>query len=51
MKILAIIKGVYLRIIRREWITAKGCERIPVLVVEDSRVFVLGRSLRVVKDK
>jgi len=49
MKIVASIQHLLYRLIRREWITAKGCEPTPVLVVEDSRVFVLGRSLRVVK--
>lgn len=49
MKIVASIQLLLYRLIRREWITAKGCKRIPVLLVEDSRVFVLGRSLRVVK--
>ena len=49
MKVFAIVKGVLFRIIRREWIAAKGCAKIPVYVVEDSRVFVLARSLRVKK--
>jgi len=49
MKILAVIKGIYLRLIRREWITAKGCVRIPVYVVEDDRVHILARTIRVVK--
>lgn len=50
MKILAIIKGVCMRVIRMDWVYGpKGCEPFPVLVVEDSRVFVLGRSLHVVK--
>lgn len=47
--IVATIKGVYYRIIGRKWITAKGARRVPMYTVEDSRVFVLARSARVVK--
>jgi hypothetical protein len=50
-KIFAKIKGVYYRIIRREWITAKDCEPVPVYLVEDARVFILARTIRVVEDE
>lgn len=49
MKIIAIIKGVYFKLIRREWITAKGCDRDPLVLVENARVNVVHRAVRLVK--
>lgn len=49
--ILVIIKGIIYRVIGLEWITAPKCEPVPVYIVEDMRVQVIHRGIRVVEDK
>ena len=51
-KILIAIKGIFYRIIRREWIfTNYGkCNPVPIYIVEDARVRVIHRGIRVVED-
>lgn len=48
-QLLAVIKGIYYRLIRIEWITAKGCNPIPVYLVEDARVKSVHMGIRVVE--
>lgn len=49
-KILVMLKGIYYRIIGREWITAPKCNPVPIYIVEDVRVKVIHRGIRVVED-
>ena len=48
-KLLIIIGKLYHRVFGRVWITGKDCKRVPVYLVEDERVFVVARTLRVKK--
>lgn len=48
-----IIKGIIYRVIGLEWITASEdmtCSPVPVFTVEDDRVRVIHRGIRVVED-
>lgn len=49
-KILVIIKGIIYRVIGLEWITAPKCNPVPIYIVEDVRVKVIHRGIRVVED-
>lgn len=50
--IVFVIKGILYHIIRREWIfTNHGkCNPVPIYIVEDDRVRVIHRGIRVVED-
>ena len=48
--ILFIIKGIIYRVIGLEWITAPKCNPVPIYIVEDARVRVIHRGIRVVED-
>ena len=49
-KILVIIKGIIYRVIGLEWITAPKCNPVPIYIVEDVRVKVIHRGIRVKGD-
>ena len=49
--ILVIIKGVIYRVIGLEWITAPKCNPVPVYIVEDARVKVIHRGIRVKEEE
>ena len=49
-KILIAIKGIIYRVIGREWISAPKCNQVPVYIVEDVRVKVIHRGIRVKGD-
>ena len=48
--ILITIKGIIYRVIGLEWITAPKCNPVPVYIVEDTRVKVIHRGIRVKGD-
>lgn len=45
-----IIKGIIYRVIGLEWITAPKCNPVPIYIVEDVRVKVIHRGIRVKGD-
>ena len=49
-KILIAIKGILYRVIGLEWITAPKCKPVPIYIVEDARVKVIHRGIRVKED-
>lgn len=49
-KILVTLKGFIYRVIGLEWITAPKCNPVPVYIVEDVRVKVIHRGIRVKGD-
>lgn len=49
-KILVMLKGIIYRVIGLEWITAPKCSPVPVYIVEDVRVRIIHRGIRVVED-
>ena len=48
--ILVMLKGILHRVIGLEWITAPKCNPVPIYIVEDDRVRVIHRGIRVVED-
>lgn len=48
--ILVMLKGILYRVIGLEWITAPKCNPVPIYIVEDARVRVIHRGIRVVED-
>ena len=48
--ILFILKGFIYRVIGLEWITPPKCNPVPVYIVEDTRVKVIHRGIRVKGD-
>ena len=48
--ILFILKGFIYRVIGLEWISAPKCNPVPIYIVEDARVKVIHRGIRVVED-
>ncbi len=49
-KILVMLKGIIYRVIGLEWITAPKCNPVPIYIVEDDRVRVIHRGIRVKGD-
>ena len=49
-KILVMLKGMICRVIGLEWITAPKCNPVPIYIVEDGRVRVIHRGIRVKGD-
>ncbi len=50
-KILVMLKGIFYRVIGLEWITAPKCSPVPIYIVEDARVKVIHRGIRIVEDE